>query len=89
MHLPAATMLRFLMAATFYIGGAIGVELIGSSHAELHGYENWMYALIATLEESLEMAGLIVFIWALLKHPADNHKEVRFRFGAQQVAAGV
>jgi hypothetical protein len=63
LHLPVATRLRFLMAATFYIGGAIGVELIGSRHAELHGYENWTYSMIATLEESLEMAGLIVFIW--------------------------
>ncbi|RPJ25636.1 MAG: glycosyltransferase [Chloroflexi bacterium] len=82
LHLPAATGLSFLMAATFYIGGAIGVELIGSRHAELHGYENWMYSMIATLEESLEMAGLIVFIWALLNYCADNYKEVRFRFGA-------
>jgi cellulose synthase/poly-beta-1,6-N-acetylglucosamine synthase-like glycosyltransferase len=81
-HLPVMTRLSFLMAATFYIGGAIGVELIGSHHAELHGYENWMYSMIATLEESLEMAGLIVFIWALLKYCADNYKEGRFRFGA-------
>jgi hypothetical protein len=79
LHLPAATGLSFLMAAIIYIGGAIGVELIGSRHAELHGYENWMYSMIATLEESLEMTGLIVFIWALLKYCADNLKEVRFR----------
>jgi hypothetical protein len=82
LHLPPATMLGFLMAATLYVGGAIGVELIGSSHAELHGYENWTYSMIATLEESLEMAGLIVFIWALLSHCADNYKKLRFQFGA-------
>jgi hypothetical protein len=75
LHLPAATGLSFLMAATLYIGGAIGVELIGSSHAELHGYENLTYSMIATLEESLEMAGLIVFIWALLNYCADNYKK--------------
>ena len=79
--LPATTRFWFLMAATLYLGGAIGVELIGSSHAELHGYENWTYSMIATVEESLEMAGLIVFIWALLKYCADNLKDVRFRFG--------
>jgi hypothetical protein len=82
LHLPATTRLRFLMAATIFIGGAIGVELIGSSHAELHGYENWTYSMIATLEESLEMAGLIVFIWALLNYCAHNYKVGRFRFGA-------
>jgi hypothetical protein len=36
--------------------------------------------MIVTVEESLEMTGLIVFIWALLKYCADNYKQVRFRF---------
>jgi hypothetical protein len=57
LHLPAATGLSFLMAATLYIGGAIGVELIGSRHAELHGYENWTYSMIATFEEGLVCSG--------------------------------
>jgi cellulose synthase/poly-beta-1,6-N-acetylglucosamine synthase-like glycosyltransferase len=74
-HLPVPTRFRFLMAAALYVGGAIGVELIGARHAELHGYENWAYSLIATLEESLEMAGIIVFIWALLNYCADNDIE--------------
>jgi len=82
LHLPATARLRFLMAATLYIGGAIGVELIGGSYAQLHGRQNWMYSMIATVEESLEMAGLIVFIWALLKYCADNYKEVRCQFEA-------
>jgi hypothetical protein len=81
LHLPATTRFRFLMAATLYIGGAIGAELIGSRHAELHGYENWTYSMITTFEESLEMAGLILFIWALLKYCADNYKDVLLRFG--------
>jgi hypothetical protein len=68
LHLPATFRFRFLMAAILYLGGAIGVELVGSHHAELHGSENWTYSLIATLEESLEMAGLITFIWALLDY---------------------
>jgi hypothetical protein len=80
LHLPATTRFRFLMAGTLYIGGAIGVELIGGRHAELYGHENWTYTMIVTVEESLEMAGLIVFIWALLNYCADNYKEVRFRF---------
>jgi hypothetical protein len=75
-YLPTATSFRFLLAATLYIGGAIGIELIGSSHAELHGFENWTYSKIATLEESLEMAGLIVFIGALLNYCTHNCKEV-------------
>jgi hypothetical protein len=80
LHLPAKTRLTFLMAATLYIGGAIGVELIGGRFAELHGTRNLMYSMIVTVEESLEMAGVIIFIWALLVYIADNYKEVRFRF---------
>jgi hypothetical protein len=82
LHLSATARLRFLMAASLYIGGAIGVELIEGRYAELHGQQNWTYSMIAVAEESLEMAGLIVFIWALMKYCADNYKEVRFRFEA-------
>jgi len=78
--LPAKTRLTFLMAATLYIGGAIGFELIGGRFAELHGQRNLTYSMIVTVEESLEMAGVIIFIWALLVYIADNHKEVRFWF---------
>jgi cellulose synthase/poly-beta-1,6-N-acetylglucosamine synthase-like glycosyltransferase len=78
LDIPVTTRLRFLIAATLYVGGAIGVELLGSRHAELHGYENWTYSMIVTLEESLEMAGLIVFIWALLSYGADSHREAQF-----------
>ena len=75
--LPAATRFWFVMAAILYLGGAIGIELIGSRHAELYGYENWTYSLIVTLEEGLEMAGLTVFIWALLSYCAENARFVR------------
>lgn len=85
--LPVSIRVQFLLAAILYVGGAIGVELIGSRHAELHGYENWTYSLIATVEESLEMAGLVVFIGALLSYCADKYKNVRFVPGSQQFAA--
>jgi hypothetical protein len=78
--LPAAVRLRFLIAATLYLGGAIGVELVGGQLAVSGGIDNWAYCLTVTLEEGLEMAGLIVFIWALLKYCADHYEEVQFRF---------
>jgi cellulose synthase/poly-beta-1,6-N-acetylglucosamine synthase-like glycosyltransferase len=85
--LPVLTRVQFLLAAILYVGGAIGVELIGSRHAELHGYENWTYSLIATVEESLEMAGLVVFIGALLNYCAAHYPSVRVWPGTQQIAA--
>jgi hypothetical protein len=83
LHLPATVRRRFLIAGTVYLGGAIGMEMIGGRYGELHGQENWIYSMLATIEESLEMAGVITFIWALLRYCADNYKEVQFRIDAQ------
>jgi len=80
LDLPAIVRRRFLIAATIYIGGAIGFELVGGRYIELHGDQNLIVSMIATVEESLEMVGLIYFIWALLHYCADNYQEVRFRF---------
>ncbi len=71
--------LTFMLAGTLYVGGAIGVEMIGGWYTGLHGRENLTYSLIATVEESLEMIGTIVFIWALLEYIADNYNKVVFR----------
>jgi len=80
LRLPAKTRLTFLMAAAIYIGGSIGFELIGGYYDELYGLQNLTYSMLTTVEESLEMAGVIFFIWGLLVYLADMHKEVRFRF---------
>lgn len=79
LHLPAKTRWRFVIAATLYLGGAIGMELIGGRYADLHGMENLAYSMTATVEESLEMAGVIVFIYTLLNYIADNYQEIRLR----------
>jgi hypothetical protein len=79
LHLPAKTRWRFVVAATLYLGGAIGMELIGGRYADLHGMENLAYSMTATVEESLEMAGVIVFIYTLLNYIADNYQEIRLR----------
>jgi len=86
LYLPATTRYRFLAAAALYLGGAIGFELIGGAYADAYGYDNWTYTLIATAEEVLEMAGLIAFIWALLKYCAETYREVRLGFGPQVCA---
>ena len=36
--------------------------------------------MIAMVEESLEMTGVIVFIWALLKYISEEFREVRIGF---------
>ena len=53
----------FLLAGSIYVGGAVGVEhFTGGEVNSLH-YNMW-----TTLEEGMEMAGIIVFIYALLDY---------------------
>ncbi len=79
LKLDTKTRINFLIAGTLYVGGAIGFELIGGRYVELHGQENLTYSTIATIEESLEMAGSIVFVRGLLVYISDNFKAVQFQ----------
>ena len=65
-HLPAQSKRQFILAAVIYIGGALIMEMIGSHFAEAIGQQHIIYALIATVEEVLEMTGIVVFIYGLL-----------------------
>jgi hypothetical protein len=80
LHLPAKTRYSFLVAAIVYISGVIGFEMIGGYYAELYGKENLIYNFFVTIEESLEMIGIIVFIESLLEYIANNYYGVQLRF---------
>lgn len=74
-HLPRQTRRLFLLAGGFYISGALGVEMIGGYYASLTGSKNSMiYAIIVTVEESLEMLGIAVFIYSLLHYVSYSMK---------------
>ena len=77
LYLPLRTRTLVCVAAGLYVGGAIGLEMLGGWYAESHGSENWPYTIIATSEETLEMVGLVVFIHALLGYVRTKLKEIR------------
>jgi hypothetical protein len=52
------------------VTGALGIELLGAREANLHGYYTVTYSLLYSLEEMLEMLGIVLFIYALLSHLA-------------------
>lgn len=66
--LPAKIRRLFLIAGALYVAGAIGIEMINGYHASLYGEQNIVYAILTTLEESLEMLGIAVFIYTLLSY---------------------
>lgn len=67
-HLPNATRKLFVAASILYIGGALGMEMVGGYQAYTFGKQNIPYVIIVTLEEFFEMVGIIVFIHALTSY---------------------
>lgn len=66
-HLPQKTRRLFLLAGSVYVGGAIGVELLHGYWLDFYG-KDMVYDLIASVEEMLEMLGIVTFIYALLSY---------------------
>lgn len=65
--LPGWIARRLLGAAMLYFGGAVGVEMIGGKLAEEQGVASGAYFLAVTAEESLELAGLVLGLYTLMK----------------------
>lgn len=79
-RLDRATRGRLVIAAVLYLGGALGVELIGGRYAEAHGTWNLTYSLITTVEEGLELAGSIMLVDTLLRYIGQEYGAIRLVF---------
>lgn len=66
MALPKRILKLFVFSAILFISGAIGFEAIGGMYDEQYGQDNYVYYLLYTIEELLEMFGSILFFYALL-----------------------
>ena len=78
--LPAPIGRLFVLSAALYVGGALGVEMLGAAHAETHGVYELTYYLITTVEETLEMLGVAVFAYALVRFLGLQQRKVRLSF---------
>jgi F0F1-type ATP synthase membrane subunit c/vacuolar-type H+-ATPase subunit K len=82
-HLPRRVRRLFLAAGGTYVGGALGMELIGGNYASWatqlpYSSERYMtYAMITTVEELLEMVGIVVFLHALMLYMCVCMSDVR------------
>jgi biotin transporter BioY len=56
---------QYLIAsAIIYITGALGMELLGGLYRE----DRWAGVIVTTIEETLEMVGVVLFIRGLLRY---------------------
>ncbi|OQY50149.1 MAG: hypothetical protein B6230_06850, partial [Desulfobacteraceae bacterium 4572_89] len=60
------TMSLFISSGVVFLLGAVGFEMLGAREAQLHSYESIRYAVFYTVEEFLEMTGIVIFIYGLL-----------------------
>jgi hypothetical protein len=81
LKLPPKIRWLFGTAGMFYVGGALGLELIEGHYATLYGGQgNMRFALLSTIEEVFEMTGALVFLYALMSYIELHVKEVRVDF---------
>lgn len=71
-----------IASAVIYVGGAIGVEAVTGWHFEVFGKNNLGYNLLVTIEEGLEMVGVVVFIYSLLVFLEEKYANVTFRIAS-------
>ena len=65
-RLPPRTALLFVVAGVLYVGGAVGMELVG----EPMDSDTLQYNLTTVVEEGLEMGGVIFFIYGTARSHA-------------------
>lgn len=68
LSLPARYKRLFGISAFLLIGGAIGIEIIDGYIYSLAQERNLAYILLTTLEEAMEMLGIIIFIYSLIDY---------------------
>ena len=66
--LPRRFAVLFVAAGAVYVGGALGTELAISLWYAGHGGSNITYGLLNLVQETLEIAGVSLFVWSLLAY---------------------
>lgn len=81
LSLPKKTRVNFSVSAVLLLSGALGFELIEGSYTAIHGEENFVYGgILVTIDKSLQMSGIIYFIYGQLEYIADTFKEIKLSF---------
>ena len=66
--LPARTRNGLLLAGAVYVAGAVGFEAVGGIAAMMVGMDNWIYVVTYTIEETMEMLGVLLLIVTMLEY---------------------
>ena len=79
-HLPARTRWRFVLAGATYVGAALGLEMVEGVLHTRFGMADAAYVSVVAVEETLEMAGIVLFITSLLGYAQAEWKALTIAF---------
>ena len=68
-----------VLAGFCYVVGAVGLEMAAGKYISSGGVSGLRMSMLQTIEESLELLGLLIFLYALLSHAADRAMSLRIR----------
>jgi hypothetical protein len=83
--LPYATRILFIISGFIYTGAATCFELFEGNIAKKYGPNTLNDLLLCAAEEFLEMTGVIIFIYALLRYAAATHPNLFLTFLSRKV----
>jgi hypothetical protein len=82
-HLDSLTRWRFIGAAALFVFGAVGMEMVAGMIADSSlGLQSLAHTISQTIEETCEMLGIVLFIYALLDYINMNISTIRIGFSA-------
>ncbi|WP_114751190.1 hypothetical protein [Pleomorphovibrio marinus] len=87
LKLPQSTRKYFIISGVIFISGAVGLEIVGGLYAKEHGTNNLGYGMLYTIEETMEMLGVAIFIFGLVKHICIIEDKVKLKFKEDKEAA--
>ncbi len=77
--LPRRTMLLMAAGGSVFVAGAFGLDFVVAYLGKSFDHQTVAYIGLATLEEVLEMGGIIIFVYALLLFMSLELKWIRVR----------
>lgn len=73
--LPSETAFYLRLSGSIFVSGAIGFEMLGGKIVSENGKGTLIYVMFYTLEEFMELLGVVLFIFTLLRYMSFLHSE--------------
>ena len=85
--LPPLTQRRFLLAGMLFVGGCLGMDMLGAWCFDRYGSQSSLYRLAQVIEEGMELLGASFFLYALLRYLSGEEEDLIISIGTPPPAA--